>query len=171
MSDDLPETTEAQFSHTEVRASFPAGTDPLAAIREAMGVFMERRDGTNAMEWWQRVRWWHGSHHGFKRGDELLPPSETGKIPGLLGSDPESVYITTDRADAIGYAARWRRPILYEVTLREEPRRDDVLPHVATSFRVSKATVYRAEQPSNRELTEFLSMMREITARQLDDGQ
>lgn len=160
------EPGEAPFLHTEVKASFPSGTDPLAAIREAMGVFMERTDGTNALEWWQRVRWWHGGAKGMRRGDEVLPPSETGIVPGLNATDKESVYITTDRADALRYAFRHNTPMLFEVTVREEPRFDDVLPTVPTSKRVSSATVYRLEQPSRQEMFSFMAEM-EATRRQL----
>jgi len=149
---DAPLEPVQPFLHTEVRARYPSGTDPLAAIRESMGVFMERRDGTNAMEWWQQRRWWHGSRHGFKRGDLLLPPSETGVLPALGGTDVERVYITSSRDDALLYAARHERPMLYEVTLREEPIFDDVMPGTETSKRVPVAKVYRAEQPSRVEI-------------------
>jgi hypothetical protein len=148
-----------EWAHTHVAASYPAGTDPLAAIREAMGVFMERRDGTNAMEWWQRVRWWHGGPAGFKRGDQLLPPSQTGRVPGLDGTDKTSVYVTTSRDDALMFSARHERPALYEVTIDHEPVDDDVLPQTPTSKRVPSAKVWRIEQPSRTELAAVLQQM------------
>lgn len=40
---------EAPFVHDAVFARYPKGTDPRAAIRDAMGVFMERTDDTNAL--------------------------------------------------------------------------------------------------------------------------
>lgn len=159
---DVTETglvADTPFSHTEVRLSVPAGTDPLAAIKAAMGVFMERTDGSNALPWWTRVRWWHGGPAGFKRGDVLLPPSTTGVIPGLHNTDRDSVYLTTDRGEALLFAVRHNSPRLYEVTkLGEggEPRRDDVLPDADTCWRVRSATVYRVEVPSKLELRRVL---------------
>lgn len=147
------------FTHDEVRLTVPAGTDPLAAIREAMGVFMERTDGTNAMPWWTQVRWWHGGPAGFKRGDILLPPSRTGRLPGLEASDVDSVYVTTDRAQALLFAARHESPRLYEVTKIGEgggPQLDDILPEDDTCWRVRSAMVYRVEVPSTLELRRVL---------------
>lgn len=151
-----PAADDSEFVHDSVFLRAPSGTDPLAAMREVLGVFMERRDGTNAMEWWQRVRWWHGGQAGLKRGDELLPPSETGRLPALEGTDPTSVYITSNRAEAVFYCLRHDRPMLYEVTVREEPDVDDVLPEQGSSRRVRRAKVYRLEQPSRHELMEAL---------------
>lgn len=156
---DASPAPQAEWAHSGVHLRVPTGTDPLAAIREAMGVFMERRDGTNAMEWWQRVRWWHGGRHGLKRGDILLPPSETGVWPGLDASDKTMVYITTDRKNALMYAARHERPMLYEVTLREEPIFDDVMPSAPTEKRVPSAVVWRVEQPSRVELMNAVGEM------------
>jgi hypothetical protein len=42
--------SDAPFVHDAVFARYPKGTDVRAALREAMGVFMERTDGTNALE-------------------------------------------------------------------------------------------------------------------------
>jgi len=150
------EPVEPEFAHDEVRLRVPAGTDPLAAIREAMGAFMERTDGTNALPWWTRVRWWHGGPAGFNRGSVLLPPSQTGVIPGLPITDRDSVYITSDRDKALLFAARHDQPRLFEVTKIGEPYRDDVLPGDESCWRCKSATVYRIEVPSKLELRRVL---------------
>lgn len=134
---------ESGWANDAVRLRVPSGTDPLAALREAMGVFMERSDGTNAMPWWLRVRWWHGGPTGLKKGDVLLPPSETGVMPGLEESDRSSVYVTTNQNVAVLFAARFQHPALYEVTVDVEPVRDDVVPDDASSWRVPHAKVWR----------------------------
>lgn len=153
-----PATPTAPFVHDKVFARFPSGTDPLAAVKEAMGVFMERADGTNELPWWSQRRWWHGSHDGFRRGTVLLPPSQTGVIPGLDGTDHDAVYLTTSRDDALMFAARHERPMLYEVTrLTVEPVHDELLPpEDDTSWKVPSAAVYRIEQPSMLELRRVL---------------
>ena len=162
---EAPEGT-TDFSHDRVEARFPVGTDPLTAIRETMGVFMERTDGSNAMPWWQRERWWHGSHSGFRKPRPgrsmpglssamrgmVLPPSQTGVVPHLPSSDQEAVYITRNRADALLYAVWHRSPMLYEVIVDTEPVGDDVLPGDLNSFRVPLARIHRIETVSHVEL-------------------
>lgn len=158
-SDDMEITgpRPADFAHDEVRLRVPAGTDPLLAVREAMGVFMERTDGSSALPWWSQRRWWHGSHDGFRRGDQLLPPAVTGVMPGLDGSDTDAVYLTSSRDDALMYSARHERPMLYEVTrIGTEPVHDDLLPADGDSWKVPSAVVYRIEQPSMLELRRVL---------------
>lgn len=143
-AENLPAPSEdASWANDAVFLRVPSGTDPLAALREAMGVFMERTDGTNAMPWWLRVRWWHGGATGLKQGDMLLPPSETGIMPALEVTDRRSVYITTNQNIAILFAARFKHPALYEVTIDMEPARDDVVPDDASSWRVPRAKVWR----------------------------
>lgn len=150
-----------EWSNTGVRLSVPSGTDPLAALREAMGVFMERRDGTNAMPWWLRVRWWHGGEVGLDRIGMLLPPSETGYVPQLDFTDRYSCYITTDRDEAIMFAARFAHPGLYEVALFEEPLLDDTV-ESTTSFRCRRARIWRRESISREDL---LRVRARLTAR------
>lgn len=152
IAEDLaPDQDGQQWANTAVRLRVPSGTDPLAALREAMGVFMERRDGTNAMPWWQRVRWWHGGPAGLKQGDVLLPPSETGIMPALVGTDKASVYLTLRQEVAIMYAAPFESPALYEVLVDDEPVRDDVLPDDPNSWRVRSARVWRKYNISSRQ--------------------
>lgn len=152
----------SEWAHTAVTASFPSGTDPLAALRASMAVFMERKDGSNALAPWQQVRWWHGGPTGLRKGSKLLPPSESGHRPGLDFTDKEAVYITSDRNAAIMFAARHDRPCLYEVTGFEwldgatEPSPDDVIPGDPTSARVKTATIHRIEQISALELRRTL---------------
>lgn len=154
MSDEI--VPSSPYKHDAVRARFPSGTDPLAAIRETMGAFMERTDGSNDLPWWSRSRWWHGGPAGIRRGDMLRPPSETGVIPGLENSDRTSVYITTDRDLALLFAARHDRPGLYEVArLTSEPSHDDTVSD-DRCWRVPSAVVYRIEQPSALELRRVL---------------
>jgi hypothetical protein len=155
-----------RFVHESVEARFPAGTDPLTAVKETLGVFMERTDGSNAMPWWQRERWWHGSHSGFRKPRPgraagplstamqglILPPSETGVVPHLPNSDKGSVYITRNRADALLYAVWHRSPMLYEVIVSTEPLPDDVLPDDPDSFRVPSARIHRIESVSRFEI-------------------
>lgn len=154
-------------------ARYPGGTDPRLAIRDALSVFMERTDGTNAIPWWVRARWWHCGPYGLRpsrfntsplpgrlgsaaaapddRAGKLLPPSVTGVIPGLPTSDKESVYVTTNRQDAITFGLRHAHPMLYEVTFSEEPQPDDT--HSSeSSFRVPEATIRRVETISRTEL-------------------
>jgi hypothetical protein len=142
-----------QFVNDQVIGRFPKGTDPLAAIKATMTEFMERTDGTNALPWWAQKRWWHGGPAGFKRGDRLLPPSETGVIPGLESTDKTMVYVTTNRTNALLFAARHDHPVLYEVTNFQgvEPIRDDVIPD-ETCWRVPSCIVYRTETISRLEL-------------------
>jgi len=176
-ADDAPSGV-APFSHDEAAGRFPAGTDPRDAIRETMGVFMERTDGTNAMPWWLRspLRWWHAGPSGMKRGDVLLPPSVTGRVPLLNVTDRNSVYVTTGRPEALMYAShliasddsRW--PSLYEVSSSDEPIEDDTQPGSTTSFRVPKATIRRVESPSRRELSEVMAQIMQYTERRLADS-
>lgn len=119
---------------------------------------MRRTDGSNDLPWWLSAdyRWWHAGPMGLKRGDEVLPPSETGVVP-LIDSDPTMVYVTTDRTEAITYATfqigrTGRLAQLYEVSFSTEPIGDDTQPESQTSFRVPRATVRRIEAPSRREL-------------------
>lgn len=163
----VPGAPEVTWAHSAVRASFPAGTDPRVALRETLGVFMERTDGTNALEDWQRVRWWHGGRRGLKRGEWLLPPSQTGVMPGLDITDRESVYVTSSRDDAVMYATRFAEPVLYEVTLRQAPLPDDVVDH-PSSGRVPTALIVRIEVPSRVEL---IAALMEIAAPMLDAQQ
>lgn len=137
-----------------VRLSVPAGTDLRAAISEAMSVFMERTDGTSALPWWVTTKMWHGGHESaaVRRSRLLLPPSQTGVLPGLDNSDRDAVYLTTSRDDALMYATRHDRPVLYEVALTSEPTFDDMMPENRTSWRVSSARVSRIEYPSKHEL-------------------
>lgn len=163
----------APFVHDRVAARFPAGTDPRLAIREALGVFMERTDGTNAIPWWQRARWWHGGPYGLNkpagfgasRGLSiagslpvpidvrmlLLPPSRTGVVSGLPTSDQDAVYVTTDRFEATIFALRHARPVLYEVTIQQEPLKNDTF-QSESSFRAPQATIRRVESLSQREI-------------------
>jgi len=159
----------APFAHDRVTGKFVAGTDPRDAVREVMGVFMERTDGTNAMPWWLQspLRWWHAGPSGWKRGDLILPPSVTGRRP-LLNSDPESVYVTSERGEALMYASqltmaqegRW--PSLYEVSFNVEPQPDDTQPESTTSFRVPQATIRRVESPSRVELNNAIGEILEV---------
>lgn len=155
---DVPRDDKGRYVNDSVHARFPGGTDPLQAIRETMGVFMERTDGGNDLPWWARLRWWHGGPQGFDRGSLLLPPSVTGVVPGLGGTDKDSVYVTTDRSAAIMFSARHDHPCLYEVTDFGgiEPIFDDVLPTVEVSKRVPRCKVHRIEQISNLELRRVL---------------
>jgi hypothetical protein len=83
----------------------------------------------------------------------LLPPSETGRRPTLDFTDPYSCYITCDRDEAIMFAARFACPMLYEVTLLEEPLVDDTLdPEQKTSFRCRRARIWRQETISREDL-------------------
>lgn len=146
----------SEFVNDAVFARFPGGTDPLTAIRESMAVFMERKDGTNALAWWSTKRWWHGGPGGFKRGNMLLPPSQTGVVPGLPSSDRDAVYVTTDRDLALLFAARHNTPHLYEVAkLLVEPSPDDTV-NDDRCWRVRAAMVDRVEQPSTLELRRVL---------------
>ena len=158
----------APFAHDRVTGRFVAGTAPRDAVREVMGVFMERTDGTNAMPWWLQSpwRWWHAGPSGWKRGDLILPPSQTGRVP-LLNSDRDSVYVTSERAEALMYAAqltsaeaRW--PSLYEVSFNVEPQPDDTQPDSTTSFRVPQATIRRVESPSKVELSNAIGEIMEV---------
>lgn len=163
-SDDDP--GRAPFVNDAVFLRSPDGTDPRLAMREAFSVFMERTDGTNDMPWWLRVRWWHGGPWGLQKHTSLngsmpgliLPPSITGVLPGLPVTDKESVYLTSSRSDALMYAARHDRPLLYEVTITVEPQPDDVI-RTSTSVRVPSATIVRMETPSRAELRDVLRLM------------
>lgn len=148
----------SDYEHDALVARYPAGTDPRMAIRDAMGEFMKKTDGTTDMPWWLEatVRWWHAGPPGMKRGDTVLPPSETGVVP-VIDSDPTMVYVTTDRAEAVIYATlcleRYgKMPHLYEVSFGVEPIADDTQPASTTSFRVPSATVHRIESPGRTEL-------------------
>lgn len=145
------EHADVHWATTAVEGRFPSGTDPLAAIREVMVPFMERTDGSNAVPWWNQARWWHGGGTGLKQGDVLLPPSETGIVPALVGTDKTSVYITTNRDKAILYAAPFEFPAIYEVTVTDEPQPDDVVDD-KESWRVPRAKVWRRESIPTREL-------------------
>lgn len=154
-----PDTSpQSEFVNDRVFLRAPAGTDPLAVMREAMSVFMEKRDGTNVLPWWRQKRWWHGGAHGLRRGERLLPPSLTGKLPGLDGTDVDAVYLTTERTDALLYCARHDRPALYEVLVDHEPQADPLLP-AGQSWTVTSARVHRMEQPSRAELTAVLDTL------------
>ena len=149
-----PSPDPAPFAHKAVRLSVPAGTDLRAAISEAMSVFMERTDGTSALPWWVTTKMWHGGHESaaVRRSRLLLPPSQTGVLPGLDNSDRDAVYLTTSRDDALMYATRHNRPVLYEVALTSEPTFDDMMPDNRTSWRVPSARISRIEYPSKYEL-------------------
>lgn len=153
------------YENDVVVGRFEGGTDPRLALRAAMGEFMKKTDGTTDMPWWLEAnyRWWHAGPMGIKRGQQVLPPAQTGARP-LLDSDPNMVYVTTDREEAILYATfqmgRGRfMPQLYEVSFDVEPIADDTQPDSQTSYRVPHATVRRIEAPSRRELE---GAMREI---------
>jgi hypothetical protein len=128
------------------------------AIRDAMGEFMKKTDGSTDMPWWLEapLRWWHAGPPGLKRGDSILPPSETGVMP-VIDSDPTMVYVTSERSEAVIYATlcleRYgKMPHLYEVTFGVEPIGDDTQPESQSSFRVPSATVRRIESPGRAEL-------------------
>lgn len=148
------------YQDDRLAARYPGGTDPRMALRDALGEFMKKTDGTTDMPWWLEAnyRWWHAGPMGFKRGSEILPPSETGVIPLLDSSDREMVYVTSSREESIVYATvamgrSGKMPQLYEVSFGEEPIFDDTQPESQTSFRVARATVRRIEAPSRAELT------------------
>ena len=138
---------------------------------------MERTDGTNAMPWWLQSpwRWWHAGPSGWKRGDLILPPSKTGKLP-MLDSDRNAVYVTSERSEALMYAshliaadnARW--PSLYEVSFSTEPQPDDTQPGSSTSFRVPEATIRRIESPSRRELSATMAEIMAFGEQQLAEN-
>lgn len=143
------------------------------ALRDAMGVFMERTDGSNDLPWWLHAeyRWWHAGPPGLKRGDTIKPRSQTGIMP-LVESDPDMVYVTSSREEAVVYATvamgRFgKMPQLYEVSFSEEPIHDDTQPQSQTSFRVSSATVRRIEAPSRQALTGAMIKIMEAEERQL----
>lgn len=169
-----PWPAQAPWANTAVHGRYPAGTDPFLALKDAMGVFMERTDGSNGMGWWQLppYRWWHAGPAGFRRGDSILPPVVTGMIPALA-SDPMSVYVTSDRSEAILYAAQHlmgdersrRLPMLYEVIVESEPQPDDTQPTSTTSFRVPSARIRRIEQPSKRELSAAVQAIMDVNER------
>jgi hypothetical protein len=146
------------WAHDAVVARYPSGTDPLAAIRESMTVFMEKADGTNALPGWQQRRWYHGGQYGLKVGDVLLPPSTTGRVPGLDFTDRDAVYVTSERGAAVLFATRHDRPTIYEVLIDPavEPDVDDVIPNEDTSRRVRWARIHRIETPSRLELRRAL---------------
>lgn len=156
---DAPETPERHWAHSEVRGRYPSGTDVRMAMRELMGVFMERADGTNALEWWRLRTWYHGGPRGLKKGEWILPPSETGRIPGLDQTSKFHVYVTSNRADAVRYALRHDRPHLYRVRLGSEPEPDDLLPFEETSKRAKLALIEAEEYISTDELRDGLVMM------------
>lgn len=116
---------------------FPAGTDPRHAAREVLDFHFG-----DEIPWWLRadVTWWHGSRDGIRIGETIVPPALSGVMPHIEGSDPNSVYVTRNRADAVMYACWHRSPMLYEVTFHVEPSEDDVLDD-PDSFRVPQATV------------------------------
>jgi hypothetical protein len=62
------------------------------------------------------------------------------------------VSITSDRSNAVIDAMRFHDPMIYEVTLRDEPIPDDVLPGYSTEKRVPSARVWKAETPTRNEL-------------------
>lgn len=130
------------WANDAVFGRFPSGTDPREALREVLTAAHERTDGTNALPWWLRagVTWWHGSRNGIRVGEDLMPPALTGILRHIDSSDPNSVYVTLNREDAIMYACWHRAPMLYEVTFSAEPQPDDVIDD-QSSFRVPKATV------------------------------
>lgn len=148
------------YQHDRMVARYPGGTDARMALRDALGGFMTKTDGTTDMPWWLEAnyRWWHAGPMGIKRGAEILPPSETGVIPLLDSTDREMVYVTSSREEAIVYATvamgrSGKMPQLYEVSFGVEPIFDDTQPESQTSFRVPRATVRRIEAPSRAELT------------------
>lgn len=164
LQDQGVEPVEAEWANTAVFGRYPSGTDPRDALREVMTVFMERADGTNALPWWNQKSWWHAGPPGLSKGDRLLPPSETGKVP-LLDSDHHAVYVTNDRAEAVMYAAQHvigafddrgvrvgAMPRIYRVTVSDEPQPDDTQPDSETSWRVPSAEIRRVEHPSRSEL-------------------
>ena len=164
---------EVGYRHDRLVARYPGGTDPRMALRDAMGEFMKKTDGSSDMPWWLEVnyRWWHAGPMGIKRGDEILPPSETGVIPLLDSTDREMVYVTSSREEAVVYATvamgrSGKMPQLYEVTFGVEPIFDDTQPESQTSFRVPRATVRRIEAPSRRELTGAMMEIMEAEERE-----
>lgn len=157
------------YRHDALIARYPAGTDPRRAVRDAVGEFMVRADGTTDMPWWleANVEWYHAGIGGLKPGDTLFPPTLTGVVP-ILDSDPSSVYVTTDRSEAMLYLTfafgRFsHRPIpsLYVVSFPEEPISDDTQPDSTTSWRVRSATVRAIASVTQNEIE---AAMREIAA-------
>lgn len=171
-----PVDEPAPWANTAVHGRYPAGTDPHDALRETMSVFMERTDGSNAMPWWQQTKWWHAGPGGIV--DQILPPSKTGLVP-LIDSDPESVYVTSERDEALLYAAQHLltampdgdrvgpMPRLYVVTFHMKPQPDDTQPDSTSSWRVPSAKIRRAEVPSRAELLEAMDVILDVHQRDL----
>lgn len=91
---------------------------------------------------------YHGGRPGIQRGAFLLPPSITKvKSCSDYGMDGvhrrDRVYVTTDRAAALMYAATVKRGVIYEVEPvgQVEPDPDCTAPGL--SFQCEKARVLR----------------------------
>lgn len=96
--------------------------------------------------------YWHGGRPGIQRGAYILPPSIT-KAPNLsqygaaVVHRKDRVYVTTQQAAALLYAASVKRGVIYECEPLGliEPDPDCTLPGL--SFQCEKARVIRVIKP------------------------
>ncbi|WP_146207661.1 hypothetical protein [Bradyrhizobium sp. SUTN9-2] len=87
-------------------------------------------------------RYFHGGRAGYK---EILPPSLTGAEQNGVVPDnvrrKDRVYVTTDIAAAIVWAAQHSSPMLYEVEPKGAIEADPDHKGVDTSFQCEKAEI------------------------------
>lgn len=104
-------------------------------------------------------RYYHGVVRGLKKGDKILPPSETGKstllqyakqIDQNCDQRPDMVYITTDKKWAKVYASIFPRGDVYEVIPDGVVEYDPDCKEPGLSYQCSSATVKRVLEISVR---------------------
>lgn len=108
--------------------------------------------------------YWHGGRPGVQRGAFLLPPEIT-KVRSLseFGAAGihrrDRVYVTTDQAAALLYAASVKRGVIYqcEPLGNVEPDPDCTLPGL--SFQCERARVVRVIKPKARDIETARSVL------------
>ena len=99
------------------------------------------------------VTFWHGGPSGRKRGEFLLPPQITGAPScsefGAAGVHRrDRVYITTDAAAALLFAAGWDNGVIYECEPIGPIQHDPDCDRTGLAFECERARVVRIHRLS-----------------------
>lgn len=101
--------------------------------------------------------YWHGGRPGIPRGAFLLPPSITKtKHCGLYGAGhvhrTDRVYVTTEQAAALLYAAGWPNGVIYRVEPLGPLEDDPDCSKPGVSFQCERARVLQVIKPSRHHI-------------------
>ncbi len=120
------------------------------------------------------ARYFHGGNSGLKRGEYILPPSETGRdsasdFGAQIVHRRDRVYVSTSLTDAQLFASANADPVVYEVEPEGELTPDPDCKS-GVSFACPKAKIVAVHKISRKKIRRARAVLRAGSDRRAREG-